>query len=90
MVATLPNCPDDLVQAAWIVVNDSFRTSLCVRFEPRQIAAAAIVHAAQRKVFSSVICLVPDSNGHIFDVSYDGIIKRILSIFDSLYNKEYS
>lgn len=41
--------PDELVQAAWIVVNDSFRTPLCVRFEAKLIAAAAIWYAADKK-----------------------------------------
>lgn len=41
--------PDELVQAAWIVVNDSFRTPLCVRFEARPIAAAAIWYAAEKR-----------------------------------------
>eukprot|EP00741_Cyanophora_paradoxa_P012658 tig00020614_g12229.t1 len=37
----------ELAQVAWNFVNDSFRTSLCLQFAPRIIAAAAIYLAAK-------------------------------------------
>lgn len=49
LVSGLPEVSDELVQDAWIVVNDSYRTSLCIRFPPKTLAAAAIVFAARRK-----------------------------------------
>lgn len=49
LVSELSEVSDELVQDAWIVVNDSYRTSLCIRFPPKTLAAAAIVFAARRK-----------------------------------------
>jgi len=48
LVKQLSSVPDELVQSAWIVVNDSFRTSLCIRFEAETIAVGAIHLAAER------------------------------------------
>lgn len=49
LVKGLSQVPDELVQSAWIVVNDSYRTTLCIRFPPKQIALAALCLAAERR-----------------------------------------
>lgn len=90
LVKELPECPDELVQSAWIVVNDSYRTSLCIRFEPKTIAAAAIVYAAKKRVeLSHLPSLAPNEQGLVLDCPVEAIEKIILTL-DSLYNKEYS
>lgn len=49
LVKGLREVSDELVQSAWIVVNDSYRTALCIRFPPKTLAAAAIFFAARKK-----------------------------------------
>eukprot|EP00803_Ostreobium_quekettii_P003617 evm.model.scf_235.9 EVM.evm.TU.scf_235.9 scf_235:57434-62934(-) len=39
----------DIMQDAWNIVNDSFRTTLCVRFKSEVIACGAIFMAARKK-----------------------------------------
>lgn len=37
---------DQLVHEAWKIVSDSLKTTICIRFHPKPVAAAAIYAAA--------------------------------------------
>lgn len=39
---------DDLVSSAWLLINDTYRNVLCLRYSARTLAAAAVVLAARR------------------------------------------
>ncbi|PJF19505.1 P-TEFB associated cyclin, partial [Paramicrosporidium saccamoebae] len=49
IVKGLRDVPDELVQSAWIVVNDSYRTTLCIRVPSKSVAAGAFCYAAEKK-----------------------------------------
>lgn len=65
LLKALPNVPDELVQSAWIVVNDSYRTTVCIRYDAKSIAAAAICYAAEKKDLH--LETLEDSPDGIFD-----------------------
>ena len=49
LVKDIEDVSDELVNDAWLIINDSYRTTLCIRYPPRSIAVAAINLAAERK-----------------------------------------
>lgn len=60
MIKEIPDAPDELVQEAWIIINDSYRTDLCLCYPPRWIALAAVLLAARRKHTLLPVHLDPD------------------------------
>lgn len=89
LVKVLPHVADELVQSAWIVVNDSFRTSLSIRHPAKSIAAAAIVFALQKGGTAVDLPFDFDKDEKILECP-KGELLEILSVFDNLYTSRKS
>lgn len=88
---------DELVQTAWTVVNDSYRTTMCIRADSREIAAAAIVLAAEKLNFAAFLEMynktagdAPDaakpSDNVLLAVSHRAI-ERVLVVLRRMYDQ---
>lgn len=89
-VKGLASVPDELVQSAWIVVNDSFRTPLCIRIPPRTVAVGALCWSAKKKEID-LEALAPEAfaSETIFECPRKDI-DLVLSTFQDLYHSNQS
>jgi len=81
---------DQLVQSAWVIINDSLRTTICVRYAPKAVAAAAIYFAARREGIN--ICEIVGNiksddpiDAEIFPHGPREHVREIVSILEELY-----
>lgn len=52
-----------LMQDAWNIVNDSFRTTLCVRFKSEVVACGAIFMVARKRRRQDDLCVQAREDG---------------------------
>lgn len=45
----IESASEEIIPAAWLIVNDSFRRPICLQYQAKSIAATAIVYAAERR-----------------------------------------
>lgn len=81
---------DQLVQSAWVVINDSLRSTICIRFPPKAVSAAAIYFAAKREGID--ICQIVGNatnadpiEAEIFPDAPKQTVKQIVAIIEDLY-----
>lgn len=94
--SSLETLTDELVRYSWLIVNDSLRTTMCIRFSPELIATAAISLAASRlgdHLLLSKIGIKKDPhNNNEFIIPTTGIdrsqINKATSILTSLYGRK--
>jgi hypothetical protein len=78
------------VQSAWVVINDSLRSTICIRFAPKAVSAAAIYFAAKREGID--ICQIVGNakstdpiEAEIFPDAPKDQVRQIVAIIESLY-----
>lgn len=65
---------DDLVSSAWLLINDTYRNILCLRYSARILAAAAVVLASRRLNIEVAGSSDSDGTGTMFgDCQWDTI-----------------
>lgn len=86
-----PSVEDQLVQSAWVVINDSLRTTICIRFAPKAVSAAALYYAARREAIDlgQLVGLPAGSDpveAEIFAAAPQDQVRDIMAILDTLYD----
>lgn len=73
----------ELAQVAWNLVNDSLRTTICLRFKPKDVAIASIYLAS--KMIDKPVELGSVPNLHVEELEEIG--NQILDLYDSKFPK---
>jgi len=78
----------ELAQVAWNLVNDSLRTTCCLRFKPKMVAIASIYLAS--KMINQSVQLETVCNPNLKVEELEEIGNEILDLYDQKQNKEGS
>lgn len=78
------------MQSAWVIINESLRTTICIRYPPKAVSAAAIYFAAQRdKIDLNQVLNVASSqdpiDAEMFPHAPKQMVHEIVSILLDLY-----